>query len=291
MPPPSSGGTTVIAILKQLEGFDLASMGADSPEAWHLIAESMRLAFADREKYIGDPDFVSVPTMGLVNPDYLAERGLLIDRGRAAEKVEAGLPPGAGDVAMAVQPPDGGTSHFVTVDRDGDVASLTSTIESVFGSGLTVNGYFLNNELTDFSFRPVIDGRPAANAVAPRKRPRSSMSPTIVYGPDGRVAFAIGAAGGPTIIAQTAKAIIGVVDWNMTIDEAIAAPQLYAALGPAVLEEESAIAGFASALEAKGHEVRTGDLPLKANGLQRMDSGWIGGADARGEGAVAGIRR
>ena len=289
MPPPSSGGTTVIAMLQQLERYDLSALGPDSPRAWHLIAESMRLAFADREKYIGDPDFVEVPTEGLVDRSYTAGRGALIDPERAAAEVLAGTPPGAPETALAVQPPGSGTSHFVAADRAGDVASLTSTIESVFGSGLTANGYFLNNELTDFSFRPVVDGQPVANAVAPGKRPRSSMSPTIVYAPTGEVAFAIGAAGGPTIIAQTAKAIIGVVDWGLTIDEAIEAPQIYAALGPVVLEEDSELAPLQDELEALGHEVRVSGLPLKANGLQRAGRGWIGGADGRGEGAVAGL--
>ncbi|MGB3721635.1 MAG: gamma-glutamyltransferase [Pacificimonas sp.] len=290
MPPPSSGGTTVIAMLKQLERFDLASMGPDDPDSWHVIAESMRLAFADREKYLGDPDFVNVPAEGLISPAYTAQRGMRINIGKAATEVSAGTPIGAPDVALASSPDDGGTSHFAIADRDGDVVSLTSTIESVWGSGLTANGYFLNNELTDFSFQPVVDDLPAANAAAPGKRPRSSMSPTIVYAPSGEVAFAIGAAGGPTIIAQTAKAIIGVIDWNMSIDEAIAAPQLYAALGPTVIEADTAIADFEAGLKAKGHEVRVSSLPLKANGVQRRGRGWIGGADPRGEGEVAGIR-
>ncbi|MEM8826246.1 MAG: gamma-glutamyltransferase, partial [Pseudomonadota bacterium] len=289
MPPPSSGGTTVIALLQQLERFDLASMGADSPEAWHLIAESMRLAFADREAYLGDPDFVKVPTEGLIEKRYTDARSALIALDTAAETVEAGLPPGAPALARVVSPDDGGTSHFATADALGDVASLTSTIESVFGSGLTANGYFLNNELTDFSFRPEKDGLPAANAIAPGKRPRSSMSPTIVYRPSGEVAFAIGAAGGPTIIAQTAKAIIGVIDWGLDIEAAIALPQLYAALGPVVLEDGTAIAPFEADLAAMGHEVRVSRLPLKANGVQRAGRDWIGGADPRGEGDVAGI--
>ncbi|MEE4349729.1 MAG: gamma-glutamyltransferase [Pacificimonas sp.] len=290
MPPPSSGGTTVIAMLQQLERFDLAAFGPDDPLAWHLIAESSRLAFADRELYIGDADFVAVPTEGLIAPAYSAQRSLLIREDTAADTVEAGTPPGAAPLALVDQPEDGGTSHFVAADGEGDVASLTSTIESVFGSGLTVNGFFLNNELTDFSFLPVKDGLPVANAVAPGKRPRSSMAPTIVYAPSGEVAFAIGAAGGPTIIAQTAKAIIGVIDWGMTIEEAIAAPQLYAALGPVVVEEDSALVDIVEPLEAKGHTVLARRLPLKANGVQRVGKGWIGGADPRSEGAVKGIR-
>ncbi|MBV7257536.1 gamma-glutamyltransferase [Pacificimonas sp. WHA3] len=290
MPPPSSGGTTVIAMLKQLERFDLASLGADSPEAYHLIAESMRLAFADREAYLGDPDFVSVPTMGLIAPAYTAARSKLIDPARAAARVTHGTPAGAPDHAPVRSPDDGGTSHFVTADRSGDVASLTSTIESVFGSGLTVNGYFLNNELTDFSFSPAYEGRAAANAVAPGKRPRSSMSPTIVYAPTGEVAFAIGAAGGPTIIAQTAKAIIGVIDFGLSVEDAIGMPQVYAALGPTILESDTVAAAFKDTLTAKGHKVRLSELPLKANGLARAGRGWIGAADPRSEGTVEGIR-
>ena len=197
MGPPSSGATTVFAILKQLERFDLRALGRDNPAAWHLIAESMRLAYADRDAYLGDPDFVAVPVAGLTDPAYLAARSLLIspDRAIAARHRRHA----AGRRARAPRrrsTSEAGTSHFVAVDGAGNVASYTSTIESVFGSGLTVNGMFLNNELTDFSFAPERDGAPVANRVEGGKRPRSSMSPTIVYGPDGQVRLAVGAAGG-----------------------------------------------------------------------------------------------
>ena len=292
MPPPSSGGTTVIATLQQLEPFDLGAMGKDSPQAWYLIGESMRLAFADREKYLGDGDFVSVPTAGLVDAGYSASRARLIDPEKAIAKVEAGTPPGATAMATPKAQPEHGTSHFVAVDSKGDVASLTSTIESAFGSGLTVHGFFLNNEMTDFNFRPTIDGRPTANAVAAGKRPRSSMAPTIVYAPSGEVAFAVGAAGGPTIIAQVAKAIIGVIDWNLTIDDAIALPLLYAP-GDVYVESDTPLSAMQSEFEAKGQTVRAAPIGGKGNGLQRAEGGkWIGGADRRGavDGTVTGIR-
>jgi gamma-glutamyltranspeptidase/glutathione hydrolase len=174
MGPPSSGATTVYAILKQLERFDLGAMGPRSAAFWHLFAESQRLAYADRERYLADADFVSVPVAGLTDPDYLAARGALISPTTTLPSPEAGVPAG-----VAFAPPDGaepeenGTSHFVAVDREGNAVSYTSTIEGSFGSGIMVGGYYLNNELTDFSFVPEADGRPVANRVEGGKRPRS----------------------------------------------------------------------------------------------------------------------
>ena len=227
MGPPSSGATTVFAILKQLERFDLAALGPDSPQAWHLIAESMRLAYADRDLYLADADHVAVPVAGLTDPAYLAARSALIAPTSTMANVAAGRPAGARQMAWSPQPVEQGTSHFVATDRAGNVATLTSTIESIFGSGLMVNGYYLNNELTDFNIVPAVNGVPVANRVEAGKRPRSSMSPTIVFAPDGRVRLAVGAAGGATIIAQVAKAIIAVVDWRLSAQAAIALPVLY----------------------------------------------------------------
>ena len=177
----------------------------------------MRLAYADRDRYLADADFVPVPVAGLIDPG-LSRRALGADRARphAWPASPPGAPPARARCALAPQPLEQGTSHFVAIDRFGNVASLTSTIESAFGSGLMVNGYYLNNELTDFSFVPAVDGVPVANRVEGGKRPRSSMAPTIVFGPDGSVRLAVGAAGGATIIAQVAKAIIGVIDWKLT---------------------------------------------------------------------------
>lgn len=284
MGPPSSGATTVFAILKQLERFDLAALGAASPTAWHLFAESQRLAYADRERYLADPDFVPVPVAGLTNPAYLARRSTLISPDRTLPVVAAGIPPGAPATADGLSPAEAGTSHFVAVDRWGDVASLTSTIEGPFGSGLVVNGYYLNNELTDFSFVPVVDGKPVANRVEGGKRPRSSMSPTIVFGPDGRVRLAVGAAGGSTIIVQVAKAIIGVVDWGLPADQAIALPLVYSPGDTVYIEEGSRFEAMMPALRALGHKVETRKLPLKANAVELRAGAWAGAADPRSEG-------
>jgi len=289
MPPPSSGGTTVLAILKQLERFDLKALGPDSPESWHLIAESMRLAYADREAYLADPDFAPVPTAGLVDTAYLSARAALIDPAKALASVSAGTPPGATAVASVADGEVPSTSHFAAADAAGDVASYTSTIEGVWGSGLAVNGFFLNNEMTDFSLVPEKDGKPVPNRVEPGKRPRSSMAPTIVYDRNGKVVLAIGAAGGSTIIAQVAKAVIGVLDWGMDVETAIALPQIYAVGNRVAVEAGSKLEGMSPALTAKGHAVSGTSLPLKANGVERKGEGWIGGADPRGEGEVAGL--
>jgi gamma-glutamyltranspeptidase/glutathione hydrolase len=287
MGPPSSGGTTVFAILKQLERFDLAGLGPHSPTSWHLIGESMRLAFADRERYLADPDFVPVPTSGLIDPGYLASRSALIAPDRTLATVSAGTPAGAPRVTASVQTEEAGTSHFVAVDRWGDVASLTSTIESAFGSGLMVNGYYLNNELTDFSFVPTIDNDRVANRVEPGKRPRSSMSPTIVYAPDGRVRMALGAAGGATIIAQVAKAIIGVIDWKLSAQQAIALPVVFAPGDTLFVERGSAHEAMIPALRALGHtKTQVREPSFKANAVEWRDGRWTGAADPRSEGAV-----
>ena len=289
MGPSSSGGFTVYATLKQLERFDLSALGPRSSTAWHLIAESERVAYADRDKFLADEDFVKVPLAGLVDPAYLASRSALISPSRSLAKVRPGAPAGAEVVCTPVPQPEHGTSHFVAVDRWGDVASETSTIESSFGSGLMVNGYYLNNELTDFSFEPEKDGCPVANKVEGGKRPRSSMSPTIVYGPDGHVVLAVGAAGGSTIPAQVIKTIIGVIDFHLAPQEAVALPMIYAPGDTIFVESGTYLEGMISQFEALGHpSVRT--LPpgtYKANAIGWMDGRWAGGADPRSEGAVA----
>lgn len=290
MGPPSSGATTVFAILKQLERFDLAALGPQSPTAWHLIAESMRLAYADRERYLGDPDHVAVPATGLMDPAYLATRSALIDPGKSLGLVSAGTPPGAQRLVRAdsAAGEEHGTTHFVAVDRWGTAVSYTNTIESAFGSGLMVGGYFLNNELTDFNFAPTTEGRPAANAVAGGKRPRSSMAPTLIYDGAGHLRLAVGAAGGSTIPAQVAKAIIGVLDWNLPAQQAIALPVLYAP-GPTVfVEKGSAHEAMIPALQALGHaDVRPREASFKANAVEVVGGKLVGAADPRSEGAAA----
>ncbi|WP_324740849.1 gamma-glutamyltransferase [Tsuneonella sp. CC-YZS046] len=289
MGPPSSGATTVFAILKQLEGFDLAGLGSASPIAWHLIAESQRLAYADRERYLADPDFVRVPVEGLAKPDYLAARGGLIDPVDAMASVEPGRPDGAPPPAAdGVAPEEGGTSHFVAVDGGGTAVSYTSTIEGAFGSGIVVGGYYLNNELTDFSFIPDRGGQPVANRVEGGKRPRSSMAPTVAYAPDGRLAVAVGAAGGATIPAQVARVLIGLIDWGLTVEQALALPVIFAPGDTVYVEAGSTLEDMMPSLRELGHkEVLARDLPLKANAAAWTASGWQGAADPRSEGAIA----
>ena len=284
MGPPSSGATTVFAILKQLERFDLSAMGPRSPAAWHLIADSMRLAYADRDAYIGDPDFVRVPVAGLIDSRYLASRSALLSPDHALADAQPGTPPGAQRRTHAPSSEVPATTHFVVVDAAGNVASYTSTIEGVWGSGLTINGYFLNNELTDFSFVPERDGAPVANRVEGGKRPMSSMSPTIVYGPDGRVRIAIGAAGGPTIIAQVAKALIGVLDWHLSAQEAIALPQIMGWGNRVTVERGTWLEGLVPQLQAMGHQIVLVGSGYKANAIERVNGRWIGAADPRSEG-------
>ncbi|HUQ13833.1 MAG TPA: gamma-glutamyltransferase [Novosphingobium sp.] len=287
MGPPSSGATTVLAILEQLERFDLRALGKDSPVAWHLIAESQRLAYADRERYLGDADFVPVPVSGLVDPAYLAQRGALIAPDRTLAAAAPGNPPGGPIMREGVTAPEHGTSHFVAVDAKGNTASYTSTVESIFGSGLVVGGYYLNNELTDFSLVPTRDGHPVANRVEPGKRPRSSMSPTLIYGPDGSLRAAIGAAGGATIIVQVAKAIVGMLDWGLSAQDAIALPTLFAPADTVYVEQGTALEALIPALKSLGHaKVEAREPSFKANAIERVGNRWVGAADPRSEGAA-----
>ncbi len=284
MGPPSSGGVAVAQMLGQLERFDLAALGPESPTFWHLFLESQRIAYADRELYIGDEDFVEVPVDGLVDPAYLATRSALIDPAQALAEVEAGTPPGA-PLARADgdEPPENGTTHFSVVDGEGNAVSYTSTIEGAFGSGLHWGGFYLNNELTDFSSSPAMNGVPVANRVEGGKRPRSSMAPTIVFDADGEVVLVIGAAGGPTIPVQTARSIIGVLDFGMSAEEALGLPLIMAFGSTVISEEGSVIEGMVDDLKALGHEnIRLIAPRGKANALRRTESGgWEAAGDPR----------
>ena len=291
MGPPSAGGIAVLAILKQLEGFDLGKLGVDNPVAWHLIAESERLAFADRAMYGADSDYTAVPVAGLVAPDYLKSRGALISASSSMARAEPGRPKGAQPRTPAPGSEVPATTHFAAADAAGNVASLTSTVEGSFGSSLVAGGMVLNNELTDFSFEPSAAGAPVANRVEGGKRPRSSMSPSIVYDRKGRAVLAIGAAGGMTIPAQVAKAIIGVLDFKLSVADAIALPTIYVSDDLVIVEKSpqgEKLVAMQPALEKLGHRTVAAPLPLKANGLERIAGGWRGGADPRSEGNSAG---
>jgi gamma-glutamyltranspeptidase / glutathione hydrolase len=284
MGPPSSGATTVFQILGQIERFDMKALGKDSPKAWHLIAESMRLAYADREKYLADADFVDVPVAGLIDKNYIASRSALISETGSLAQYEAGMPPGAKPRTAALSSEVAGTTHFIAVDHQGNVATMTSTVEGPFGSQLVANGYILNNQLTDFTFAPEKNGAPVANRVAAGKRPLSSMSPTIVFGPDGKAIFTVGAAGGKTIIMQVAKTLIAHLDWGLSAPDSIAMSNIYFAGDAVQLESGTPTAALATAISAYGRPVVTSDLKLKTNAAERTPSGWKGAADPRSEG-------
>ena len=261
MGPPSSGALTVGQILGTLTPFDLKSLGPDNPESWRLIGDASRLAFADRGRYMADSDYVPMPVKGLVDPQYLATRSNQLNTGKALEKATPGTPKWdharlyADDEAIELP----STSHFSIIDQYGNALSMTTTIENGFGSRLMVNGYLLNNELTDFSFRSHRDGIPVANRVEPGKRPRSSMAPTIVM-KDGKPKFVIGSPGGSRIIGYVAKTIIAHLDWGMNVQQAIALPHLVNRFGTYDVEKATAAESLAPKLEALGYKVKIRNL-------------------------------
>lgn len=285
MGPPSSGATTVFGILGMLEAYDMKAMGKDNPMSWHLLAEAMQLSYADRAAYLGDADFVDVPVQGLLDKSYLAERRQLISPFGAAGHYEPGTPPGAKPRAAAPPLPEHGTTHFVVVDKDGDVMSMTSTVESIFGSQLMANGYFLNNQLTDFDHAPLKDGVPTANRVQAGKRPLSSMSPTIVYGPDGKVVLAVGSAGGKRIIMHVAKTLIGVLDWGLDAKSAMELPNLFYSQNGVLIENNAAGEAIAAKMKPFGYSFTATSLGSKLNAVERTAEGWRGAADPRGPGS------
>ncbi len=286
MGPPSSGGVAVLQILGMLERFDLKSLGANNPVTWHLFAEAQRVAYADRELYLADSDFVSVPVQGLIDTDYIASRSKLISADSSLGTVTAGRPRGA-PLALADgdEPPEHGTSHFAAVDASGTMVSYTSTIESGWGSGLMANGFFLNNELTDFSRSPAgRDGKPVANRVEGGKRPRSSMSPTVMWDPQGKPVLAVGAAGGQTIPVSTARAIIGFIDFGLSPREALRLPFLMAFGDQLLLEKGTWLEASADRFRALGHAgiiVREAPIKVGAVGLYRGE--WQSSRDPRVE--------
>ena len=288
MGPPSSGALTVGQILGMLNGYDLAALGAENPESWRLIGDASRLAFADRGRYMADSDFVPVPVQGLVAPDYLAERGALLSGDVALPEVAAGNP--AFDHALnwaddqSIEFPS--TSHISIVDAQGNALSMTTTIENGFGSRLMVRGFLLNNELTDFSFRSHEEGVPIANRVAPGKRPRSSMAPTIVL-KDGAPVLVVGSPGGSRIIGYVAKTIIAHLDWGLDVQQAVELPHLVNRFGTYDLEDGTSATDLEGALTEAGFEVNVRDL---TSGLHiiAVGDGLQGGADPRREGIALG---
>jgi gamma-glutamyltranspeptidase/glutathione hydrolase len=289
---PPSGGMAVLEAMGLLEHTDVAARGPDDPQAWLEIAEAEELMYADRDTYEGDPAFVKVPLGGLLDANYLRERAQLIGSTWFAQPPAAGHPVGAPDVGLDATAEPGGTSHMVIVDANGNVVSMTTTVESIFGDGRMVDGFFLNNQLTDFSFSPVThDGRPIANAVAPGKRPRSSMAPIVVLDRQGRFVAAVGSPGGNAIPAYVIKTLVGMLDWHMTVHDAAALPNLIARGGSVQAELKRFPPGVADALAKAGLTLKDG-FAAEGSGIHGIivrPGGYEGGADPRREGVALGF--
>ncbi len=305
MPPSSSGGVAVLESLRLLEGQDLAKyapkdVGPDGalpdPEAIHLVSEAERLAYADRDTYVADPAFEPVPggPGALLADAYTAGRAGLINPDRTMGKARPGQlldPVGAGpDI------PEHGTTHVNVIDAQGNAASFTSSVEAAFGSFHFTRGFVLNNQLTDFSAEPLDeDGKPAANRVEAAKRPRSSMAPFLVFGPDGSAEMALGSPGGALIIQYVLKTFLGMTEWGMNPQQAVSAPNFGARNTPKTgiggehpLVKDGSAASAVDSLKAKGHDVVTDDMSSGLSALVRRDGAIVGGADPRREGIVLG---
>ena len=300
MPPPSSGGIAVAQMLGILETRDMRSLaptnGVPGADAVHLFAEAGRLAYADRNRYAADTDFVPLPGRGvadLVDKRYLGQRAALI--GEKSIGVAAPGNPFSVEVAWgqdsAIDKPS--TSHLVVVDSGGAGLSMTSTVEDAFGARQMVDGFILNNQLTDFSFDSVDKDGPIANRVQAGKRPRSAMSPTIVFDKaTGKLVLALGSPGGPAIINYVAKVLVGTLDWGLNVQQAIALPNFGSRNGPTELEERRFPQATLDALKARGHAVRLTEQNSGLHAIERLsihgEDFWFGGADPRREGVARG---
>ena len=291
---PSSGGVTTQQVLGMLAQRELPDIHVEPVQAIHLFAEANRLAFADRNLYLGDPEFVAAPVAGLLDAGYLRARASLIDPGKAMATVAPGdpLPAAAWDYAPGAASERPSTSHFSIVDRFGDAVAMTTSVQGAFGSQLMVGGFILNNQLTDFDYVPVIGGKPVANRAEGGKRPLSSMSPTMLLDERGRLRLLVGSPGGTRIIGFVAQTIVGVVDWKLDVQQAVSAPHFLAEEGPIEIEEGTALAAHEEALEALGHNVAVNDLNsgLHAIAIEYTRRGRVllSGVDPRREGVALG---
>jgi gamma-glutamyltranspeptidase/glutathione hydrolase len=289
MGPPSSGGVAVLQILGLLEHLDMAGLGP-SADGMQALLEASKLAFADRNLYLADSDFVRVPVKGLLDQGYLTVRAQQIRLDASMDKAMAGNPPWRTAELLAPDESDKlpGTSQIVVVDADGNAMSMTTTIETNFGSGLMVGGFLLNNELTDFSLTPALDGRPVANRVEPGKRPRSSMAPTMVFGAGGMPTLVIGSPGGSQIIGYVAQALIGLLDWGMTPQQAANMGHVLSRNGPTEIEAGTGAAALEAPLTARGQKVQVKALTSGLHAIARTGGGLVSGVDPRREGAARG---
>jgi gamma-glutamyltranspeptidase/glutathione hydrolase len=291
MPPPSSGGIAGLQILGILERLPQTDYAADPLAAVHLFAEAGRLAYADRDRYVADPDFIDVPVAGLIAEDYLAERAALVAPDRSMRRAQAGHPRGSPPLS---QRRDGvalelaATTHLSVVDAEGNAVAMTSSIEFAFGNHRFVRGFLLNNQLTDFAFRPSEDGVFVANRVEGGKRPRSSMSPTLVFDPDGRLVLIAGSPGGHAIINYVARVLVATLDWQLGLQEALDAPNFGSRNGPTELERGTAAEALRARLQAMGHDVRVVDMTSGTHAIQRVGESWVGAADPRRDGIARG---
>ncbi len=290
MGPPSSGGIAVLEILGILSRFDLKGLAPPSAEGVHLFAEAGRLAYADRDRYVADPAFARVPTKGMIDPAYIATRARLVDPAKSMGRAEPGEPPGS---HAALQSDDRSpelpsTSQISIVDKDGDAVSMTTTIENQFGSRMMVRGFLLNNQLTDFSFAPEQDGKPIANRVEAGKRPRSSISPVLVFDGEGRLKMVVGSPGGPTIINYVAKTIVAALDWDLDMQQAADLLNFGNRNGLTEIEEDPMAKGLAEKLAGMGHQTRILEQNSGVHGILVRDGKLEGGADRRREGVARG---
>jgi gamma-glutamyltranspeptidase/glutathione hydrolase len=291
-PPSTTGGITVLQVLGILQNFDLAKMEPGSADAVHLISEAARLAYADRAAYIGDPDFVKVPTAALLEPGYLSKRAGLISMEKSRGYAVAGNP-NAGKTAWRWAPDleEHGlsTTHLSVIDKDRNAVSMTASIATAFGSARMVEGFMLNNELTDFSFIPEKNGKPVVNRALGGKRPRSSMSPSLVFDGSGKLVLAIGSPGGMGIIGYVSQALIAMLDWKMNVQQAIDMPHfINRNRRDTEVEKGSPLEALKPALEARGHSIDVHRMTSGLHGVAVTKSGLEGGADPRREGVALG---
>ena len=290
MPPPTSGGITLLQILGILQNFSLPKLNPGSIEAIHLISEASRLAYADRKKFIGDPDFVAVPVEKLLDRNYLKSRAKQISLSRSMGIAKPGTlkTPNRTSFSPRNTKEFSSTTHLSIIDRYGNAVAMTSSIERAFGSRLMVDGFILNNQLTDFAFLPAHEGETVANAVGPNKRPRSSMAPTMVFDHLGNLRITVGSPGGSRIIGYVAQTLIGILDWDLDMQAAIDLPRHVNRNSATELEKGTSLERLIPALKLMGHKARTRALTSGLHGIRVSKKGLDGGADRRREGIFLG---